>query len=172
MTEELSDVKSDLDPRRLWAGGAATAVVAALAAVAGILIARGLFGVAVLAPERDGVWGNASTGTYAALAAAAALAATALRQLLSVATPAPGQFFAWIMGISTLIAVVLPLTIGADLGSRVATAAINLGLGVTITILISSTAASARRARERVQPEGVQPERGQRDRVWREPTES
>lgn len=145
----MSDEGSDLDPRRLWAGGVATAVVAALAAVAGILIARGIFGVAVLAPERDGLWGNASTGVYALFAASAALAATGLRHILSVTTPAPTQFFGWIMAICTVIAMVLPLTLGADLGSRVATAAINLGLGVIVILLVSSSAANARRLRER-----------------------
>jgi hypothetical protein len=149
MTEYMSDERSDLDPRRLWAGGVATAAVAALAAVAGILIARGIFGVAVLAPERDGLWGNVSTGVYALFAASAALAATGLRHILSVTTPAPTQFFGWIMAICTVIAMVLPLTLGADLGSRVATAVINLGLGVIIILLVSSSAASARRARER-----------------------
>jgi hypothetical protein len=148
-SSESSELRSDLDPSRLWAGGVATAVVAALGAVAGILIARGLFAVAVLAPEHDGLWGNASTSRYALFAAAAALAATALRHILSVATPAPAQFFGWIMGISTVIAVVLPLTLGVDLGSRVATAAINLCLGVIIMVLVSSTAASARRVRHR-----------------------
>jgi hypothetical protein len=43
--------QDDLDPGRLWAGGTATAVVAALAAVAGVLIARGVFKVPVLAPQ-------------------------------------------------------------------------------------------------------------------------
>jgi hypothetical protein len=38
---------------------------------------------------------------------------------------------------------------GADLGSRVATAAINLGLGVIIILLVNSSATSARRVRER-----------------------
>jgi hypothetical protein len=149
MTEYMSDEGSDLDPRRLWSGGVATAAVAALAAVAGILIARGIFGVAVLAPERDGLWGNASTGVYALFAASAALAATGLRHILSVTTPAPTQFFGWIMAICTVIAMVLPLTLGADLGSRVATAAINLGLGVIVILLVSSSAANARRLRER-----------------------
>jgi hypothetical protein len=35
---------------RLWTGGLATALVAALVAVVGVLIARGLFDVPVLAP--------------------------------------------------------------------------------------------------------------------------
>jgi hypothetical protein len=140
---------SDLDPGRLWAGGAATAVIAALVAVAGILIARGLCHVAVLAPKSDGIWGNANTVTYALLAAAAALLATGLAHLLSVTTPAPNQFFGWTMSLLTLIAVVLPLTIGADLGSRVATAIINLAIGVEITLLVHVTATSARRVRGR-----------------------
>jgi hypothetical protein len=41
------------------------------------------------------------------------------------------------------------LTLGADLASQIATATINLALGAIITILISSTAMSARRMRER-----------------------
>lgn len=137
----------DLDPPRLWAGGAATAFVAALAAVAGVLTARGIFKIEVLAPARTELWG--ATGTYALLAFTAAIAVTALRYLLSVATPSPEQFFNWFMGTSTLIAVVLPLIQDAELGPQIATAVINLGLGGTITILVSSTAASARRVRER-----------------------
>jgi hypothetical protein len=44
-----------LDPRRLWSGGVATA---ALLALVGILVARGLLDVAVLAPKGDGLWGD------------------------------------------------------------------------------------------------------------------
>ncbi|HEY0453544.1 DUF6069 family protein [Actinophytocola sp.] len=153
MSDDVSSVRSDLDPPRLWAGGVATAAVAALAAVAGVLIARGIFGVAILAPEGDGIWGNANTGTYAALAAGAALLATGLRQLLNVATPAPARFFSWIMAMCTVIAVVLPLTLGADLGSRIATAAINLALGVIIIVLLNTAAESARKVRERARQE-------------------
>ena len=35
---------------RLWAGGVATAIVAALAVLAGVLITRGVLGIPVLAP--------------------------------------------------------------------------------------------------------------------------
>ena len=41
-----------VDAGRLWMGGLVTAVVAALVAVVGVLIARGLFDVPVLAPTR------------------------------------------------------------------------------------------------------------------------
>jgi Family of unknown function (DUF6069) len=149
MNDYSASTSSDLDPGRLWAGGAATALIAALVAVAGMVIARGLFRVAVLAPESDGIWGNANTATYALLAAAAALLATGLIHLLSITTPAPSQFFGWTMALLTLIAVVLPLTIGADLGSRIATAIINLAIGVEVSVLVHVTAASARRVRSR-----------------------
>jgi ABC-type nickel/cobalt efflux system permease component RcnA len=137
--------RSDLDPPRLWAGGVASAIVAGLVAVAGVLTARGIFKIDVLAPTQLSLW--ADTWSYALVGFTAAIAATALRYLLSMATPSPEQFFNWIAGTSTLIAVVLPLTSDADLWPQIATAVINLALGGTITILVSSTAASARRVR-------------------------
>lgn len=135
------------DYGRLWAGGVATAVVAALVAVVGLLIARGLFGAEVLAPKGNGIWGNANTVTYALCAAAAALLATGLMHLLSLATPAPGQFFGWIMALITAIAIVLPLTLSVRLDAKIATALINLAIGGIITILVSTVATAARRRR-------------------------
>ncbi len=64
-----------VDAAKLWAGGLATALVAAPIAVVGILIARGLFDVPILARKGAGVWGDASTGWYAFGAALANLAA-------------------------------------------------------------------------------------------------
>ncbi|WP_033289616.1 DUF6069 family protein [Amycolatopsis jejuensis] len=138
------DTRPGIDAARLWAGGVATAVIAALVAVVGLLIARGIFEVPVLAPKGDGIWGKASTPTYAIAAAVVALLATGLMHLLSVATPAPGQFFGWIMVLVTAIAVVLPLTLTVDLSAKIATAAINLVIGLVIAIVVSSMAANAR----------------------------
>lgn len=52
----------------------ATAVVAALVAVVGVLIARGLLDVPVLAPTEEGVLGNANTARLALVTLAALLA--------------------------------------------------------------------------------------------------
>lgn len=138
------DDRPGIDAGRLWAGGVATAVVAALVAVVGLLLIRGVFGVAVLAPKEAGIWGNANTTTYALVAAACALLATGLMHLLSVTTPAPSQFFTWIMVLLTLIAVVLPLTLTVEPSAKFATAALNLVIGLVITALVSSMAANAR----------------------------
>ncbi|TNC29083.1 DUF6069 family protein [Amycolatopsis alkalitolerans] len=131
------------DPGRLWAGGAATALVAALVAIVGTLIARGLAGAAILAPKGSGLWGNANTATYAIVSAIVALAATGLLHLLTVATPAPTTFFGWIMVLVTLIGVVLPLSLSVKLETKIATGVLNLVIGLVITLLLISTAGSA-----------------------------
>ncbi|WP_435158035.1 DUF6069 family protein [Amycolatopsis sacchari] len=131
------------DPARLWAGGVATALVAALVAIVGILIARGLADVAILAPKGSGLWGNANTATYAIVSAVVALAATGLMHLLSVATPKPTTFFGWIMVLLTLIGVVLPLSLSAGVETKIATALLNLVIGLVITLLVISLAGSA-----------------------------
>src|SRR4029450_11484281 len=78
-----------LDAGRLWTGGLATAAVAALVAVVGVLIARGVFDVPVLAPTGEGTLGDASTARLAGLAALCALLATRLLHLLLRSNPPP-----------------------------------------------------------------------------------
>lgn len=126
------------EPRRLWAAGGATAVVAALAALVGILISRGLAHVAILAPQGDGAWGDASTTVYVILSAVVALLATALLHFLLVTTPHGTQFFGWIMGLLIVVSMVIPLSLGADIDNRVATALLNLLIGLAITLPLSN----------------------------------
>ena len=136
-----------IEPGPLWAGGVATAVVAALIALVGVLVARWLLNVPMLAPGRDGAWGNASTGTYVLAAAGAALVATAILHLLLLTTPRPQVFFGWIIALATIVAVVFPFSTTAPLAQKVATATVNLVLGFAIGILISGVAARAVRRR-------------------------
>ena len=136
-----------LDAGRLWTGGVATALVAALVAVVGVLIARGLLDIPVLAPTGEGTFGDASTAQLAGLAAVAALAATGLMHLLLLTTPRPRRFFGWIIGLATVVAAILPLMTDAEPETRWATAAINVAIGLTIGSLVSSVAGSASRTR-------------------------
>jgi hypothetical protein len=125
----------------------ATAVVAALIALVGVLISRWLFTVPILAPRQDGAWGNVSTGMYVLSAAGAALAATAIMHLLLLTTPRPQVFFGWIIALATLVAVVFPFSTTAPLEQKVATAAVNLVLGIAIGTLTVQVAARAVRRR-------------------------
>ncbi len=154
-SERRSSSGRRVDARQLWSGGAATAVVAALIALAGILVCRWLFNIPILAPRRDGAWGDASTAGYAIAAAAAALVATAIMHLLLLTTPRPQMFFTWIIALATLIVVVYPFSTTAPLSQKVATAVVNLVLGAAIGSLIYGTAARA--IRRRATAGGYQP---------------
>jgi hypothetical protein len=134
MNVESTQLEGRPDAGRLWAGGGATAVVAALAALVGILIARGLAHVAILAPEGAGAWGNASSTAYVILSAVAALLATGLLHFLMVTTPRGTQFFGWIMGLLIVISMVIPLSLVVNMDDKIATALLNLLIGLAITI--------------------------------------
>ncbi len=64
---------------RLWAGRAATAIVAGLVALVGVLVCRWLFNVPILAPQGEGVYGDAATTNFVLAAAGAAFLATRWR---------------------------------------------------------------------------------------------
>jgi len=135
------------DSAQFWAGAVATAVVAALIALVGILICRWTLGIPILAPAGEGAWGNAHTGEYVLSAALIAIVAAGVLYLLALGTPQPGMFFDWIMGLATLAAVVYPFSTGAPLDQKAATAVVNLVLGIAITSLLTAVAARAVRWR-------------------------
>src|SRR5580692_9701108 len=136
-----------IDEKMLWSGGVATAVVAGLIALVGILVCRWLFKIPILSPSRDGAWGDASTAGYVFAAAAIALAATGLMHLLLLATPYPRVFFGWIIGLATVVAVVYPFSTTAPISQKAATGLVNLALGVAIGSLIAEVSQRAVRRR-------------------------
>ncbi|HUC27812.1 MAG TPA: DUF6069 family protein [Streptosporangiaceae bacterium] len=133
--------RPQVDAGKLWPGGIATAVVAALVALVGVLVCRWLFGIPLLAPKSDGAYGDVHTTDLVLIAAAAALVATGLVHLLLLSTPRPLTFFAWIIGLATVLAVLVPFSTAAPLTAKVATSAVDLVLGVAIGSLISGVAA-------------------------------
>jgi hypothetical protein len=140
-TNESRHVRSNA--AQVWAGGVATAVVAALIALVGILICRWTLGIPILSPSRDGAWGNAHTPEYVLAVALIALAATGIMYLLTLATPSPGMFFGWIIGLGTVVAVVYPFSTSAPLDQKAATAVVDLVIGIAIGSLLSAVAARA-----------------------------
>jgi hypothetical protein len=137
---------------RLWAGGLATAVVAALIALVGVLIVRAVFRVALFAPKEAGAFGDSDTVLLCVWAAVAALAATGLVHLLLLSTPRPLAYFGWIVGLLTAVAVVLPFLGSGPLAVSLATAVIHLVIGLAIGSLVSGAAASATRRPRPVPP--------------------
>jgi hypothetical protein len=145
VTSNYSDPDAPrIDAGRLWAGGLATAVVAALVAEVGILVARGLLHLAILAPQGEGLWGNANTTSYAVGAGVIALAATAVLHFLLGTTPRATVFFGWIMTLLLVVAVVIPFDVIGTRTELIATAVLNLLIGTVTTALLISTANGAR----------------------------
>ncbi|MCD0445295.1 DUF6069 family protein [Glycomyces sp. A-F 0318] len=130
---------------RLWAGGVGTAVVAALVALVGILLVRGVLGIHILSPSEAGMYGDTTTTTYAFGAFAVAILATGLRHLLLLGMPRPISFFNWIMLLVIAVGVLIPFTVSAEPESQFATAALNLVIGLSIMSLLNSVSAIAMR---------------------------
>jgi hypothetical protein len=135
MDEERS-FRPDVDATKLWAGGIATAVVAGLVALAGVLAFRWLFGVPILAPNGAGAYGGVHTTEYVLTAVLVAVIATGLIQLLLLTTPRPIGFFGWIIGLATLVAMLFPFSTAAPLSQKFATGAVNLFIGIAIGSLL------------------------------------
>jgi len=153
------EITRKVDARTLWSGGIATAIVAGLIALVGILVCRWLFKIPILAPRQDGAWGDASTAGYVLASVAIALAATALMYLLLLAAPYPRVFFAWIIGLATVVGVVYPFSTTAPTSQKLATAAVNLILGVAIGTLVAEVSRRAGRRVVRYQPPAYPPSR-------------
>jgi hypothetical protein len=137
-----------LNAGRLWVGGLATAVIAGLVNLIGMLIVRGVFGVAVPVPT---VTGGMSRLTYVLLAIGAALLATLLLHVLLLGAPRPLTFFTWIVVLATIVTVVAPFS-NAILGSaatvplldsKISVAVINLVAGIAIGTLLYGVARSS-----------------------------
>jgi Family of unknown function (DUF6069) len=147
-----------VDAGRLWAGGAATAVVAALVALVGVLIGNTLLDLGMVEPPLLPI-GDSFAVRYAVTAAALALAATAVAHLLTVTAPRPRSFFSWIVGLVTVVGVVLPFTLDGSAGGKLATAATDLVIGVCILSLVSSVLVRTARVAGPPSPQGGLPDR-------------
>lgn len=131
---------------RLWSGGVATAVVAALIGIVGVLVVRAVFQISVLSPKSAGAFGDYTTYVLCGSGALAALIATGLAHLLLLGAPRPLAYLGWIVGLLTAIATVWPfLGGGGPILVTVATAIIHLIMGLVILSLVTGAAASASR---------------------------
>ena len=114
--------------------------MAGLVALVGVLVSRWLFNIPILAPRRDGAYGDVHTTAMVLVAIAAALLATGLLNLLLLSTPRPTTFFGWIIGLATVLVVIIPFRTSAPLSAKVATAVVDLVIGIAIGTLLNGVA--------------------------------
>lgn len=131
-----------VDVARLWAGGAATMIVAAGVALVGMLAIDALFSLGSLERYRDNIYvGDKITLTVAS--ALAALAATGLLHLLMLGAPRAHKFFGWIAGLAIVALILEEFLTGYGLLDKLITSALYLVIGIAITSLLSGVARTA-----------------------------
>ena len=144
--------RPEINGGRLWAGGLATAVIAAGIGVVGLFIARGLLHVPVYLPQHDNTVMNADSVWLGLAGFMAGIIATAVMHALMLAAPRPKLFFQWIVGLVTVVGVLWPFTVEMELYSQIATAVITLAMGIAIGSLLSGISSSAMRQPYRQYP--------------------
>jgi hypothetical protein len=172
---EMRPRRPAVDAGQLWAGGIATAIVAALVALVGVLACRWLLNIPILAPRQDGAYGDVHTTTLVIVAGVAALVATALAHLLLVSTPRPMSFFSWIVGLAIVLAILFTFQTSAPLTQKIATAVVYVVIGLAIGSLLNGV--GIRATRPRPGPDGMPPpeypagaayREGYREGAWNE----
>jgi uncharacterized protein DUF6069 len=124
-----------IDTGRLWGGGVASGLVAALVALVGVLICS-IVDVRLVRPALLLDVLDSFAGDYALTAFLLTLVATGVAHLVSLTTPRPRMFFSWIIVLATVAGIVAPFAVGDDTESQVATACINLALGICVLSLV------------------------------------
>lgn len=130
-----------MSTRRLWAGGGATALVAAGVGVVGVLFVRGVLNIPILSAKGGLV--NQAMAVVPLSAGLAALVATALLHLLLLTTPRPVSFFGAICAIAIAIVVLQVFLAGGTREDQVATAMLYVVIGGTVIMLLSGVARTA-----------------------------
>ena len=130
-----TETRLTVETGRFWAGVAATALVAALVGVVGVIVLEQILRIDLVFRDPFGV--GSAMGAYIVGGVLSAVAAGALLQLLVLTTPRPRAFFGWIIGLATVVATLLPLTWTDDVASAIASGVVNLLIGVAVWSLLS-----------------------------------
>ncbi|MBD5787762.1 hypothetical protein IF650_16485 [Cellulosimicrobium terreum] len=136
---------SPADPRlaveagRFWAGAAATAVVAALIGLIGVIVFERIFAIE-LVPPPDIFGIDSRQAAWAIDGAILALLAAALLHGLILSTPRPRAFFGWIMALLIVVIAVLPFAWSTDTQAAALSGLINLLIGIAVWSLLAGVA--------------------------------
>lgn len=128
-----AETRLTVETGRFWAGAGATAFVAALVGVVGVIVLDQILRIDLVLPDPSG----SPMAAYVLGGVLASLAAGALLHLLVLTTPRPRAFFGWIVGLATAVATLLPLTWTTNVPSAIATGVVHLLIGVAVWSLLT-----------------------------------
>lgn len=135
-----SDPRLTLEAGRFWAGAAATAIVAALVGLIGVIVFERVFEM-TLVPPPDVFSTGSHQSAFALDGAVLAILAAGVLHLLIVAAPRPRSFFGWIMALVIVVIAVLPFAWTTDTLAAALSGVVNLLIGVAVWSLLSGVAA-------------------------------
>lgn len=139
----------DVDPLTFCGGVLMTGVVTGLAAWLAAWIIRAVT-EKVNESGKLGIWNPLAQDElwFAVTGFVLALVGGALWYLLQIGTPAPDQFYGWIVGLLVAAAVIIPLFLSAEISSGIGTAVMHFIIGMPVLTLIPTMGrASTKRRR-------------------------
>ena len=129
--------------KRLWAGGVATAIVAAGLGIVGVLIVNTVLDVPIQSAGTSGALVDNASTIIPVAAAVAALAGTALLHLLLLTTPRPASFFSAIAFLVIAVLILQVFLAEGTIGAHLATAILYGVIGAAIVSMLSGVSATS-----------------------------
>lgn len=133
------DPRLTVDAGRYWAGGIATALVAALIGLIGVIVFERVLSIA-LVPPPDLSGSDSHQTAFALDGALLAIVATGVLHLLIVTTPRPRAFFGWIMALVLVVVAVLPFVWTGDTLSAAMSGLVNVTITAAVWSLLAGVA--------------------------------
>jgi len=134
-----ADPRLTVEAGRFWAGAAATALVAALIGLLGVIIFERIFSI-TLVPPPDLFGTESRQAAWAIDGAILAVLAAGILHLLILSTPRPRAFFGWIMALVVVVIAVLPFAWSDDTTAAALSGLINLLIGIAVWSLLAGVA--------------------------------
>jgi hypothetical protein len=137
----------ELDAPALWAGVMATAVVAGLIAILGVVAAHVVFGTNVVRPDGERSFADATVSGLALSAVVLALIGGVLVHVLAYLTGRALLFFGCIVTLETALLALWPFTTNAASLPKLATSMVHLAIGTAVVCLTTTSTRHAMRRR-------------------------
>lgn len=127
-----------LEVGRYWAGALATMLVAALIGLTADVILEEVLGLEIHS-QVDLLGTGSDITAWAVVGALFALLAAVVLYLLVLTTPRPGSFFAWVIGLATVVLAALPFADRAELVPAILAAVVWIVIGSATYSLLTGT---------------------------------